>query len=220
MFKSAVEAVLNFIFPAHCPACGAQMETRGAWCHTCLTQTVAVSRLSSAESSSCLTAVWSLGHYSGTLRDMILSLKYHRKLSVLPYIVTFLAATENYLPPQISSAQLVVPVPLHTSREKERGFNQVELIFRPWLTAKGLTWENALRRTKATCPQFELTASERRQNLRGVFACVEPMAISGQNILLVDDITTTGTTLGECAQALKFAGAKNVSALVLASDRC
>lgn len=119
---------------------------------------------------------------------------------------------------------VVVPVPLHPTRERERGFNQAELLAcgmvrrvnreRP---SPGVGVDNrCLRRTRATATQAGLTLHARRENVRGVFAVARPEAVRDRVVVLVDDVLTTGATLSECARVLKRARALKVVALTLA----
>jgi ComF family protein len=118
----------------------------------------------------------------------------------------------------LASVSLAVPVPLHKSKEKQRGFNQTELIFRDWLQTRGIVMQNVLLRTRATRPMYQLSAEERQHNLQGAFRVKEGTALAGKRILLVDDIMTTGATLYACARELRQSGAASVTAIVLASD--
>ena len=110
-------------------------------------------------------------------------------------------------------------MPLHASREKERGYNQTRLIFTDWLAAHDLPLHDALQRLRRTKPMYRLSAVERRENIKGALG-IRPgaEAVRGRHILLVDDIFTTGATLTECARVLHQAGAQSVTVLVLASD--
>ncbi|MCJ7502755.1 MAG: hypothetical protein MUP80_06825, partial [Acidobacteriia bacterium] len=119
---------------------------------------------------------------------------------------------------------ILVPVPLHSSRERERGFNQAELLAQG--LARGLARAReigaprleagCLRRTRATAPQTGLSLRARQENVRGVFSVVRPERVRERVVVLVDDVMTTGATLSACAQALKAAGARAVLALTLA----
>ena len=113
---------------------------------------------------------------------------------------------------------MAVPVPLHEARYRERGFNQVELIFGAWLEGQGLPLEQALVRTKQTGPLYRMRPSERRQSLKDAFSMARDADVSGKHILLLDDILTTGATLSACAAVLRRAGAARVDVLVFASD--
>jgi len=107
---------------------------------------------------------------------------------------------------------IVVPVPLHWRRRRQRGFNQAEALAR----TLGMPWRNALRRTRRTPSQTELPAAQRHRNVREAFALRRRAAVSGRSILLVDDVATTGATLEACAEVLRAAGAREVRALTVA----
>lgn len=117
-----------------------------------------------------------------------------------------------------SGIDYVVPIPLHTDRLKERGYNQAEIIFKDWSKKQELVWQpNLLRRDKHTIPQWKLTLAERKANIKGAFLITRPELVKDKNILLVDDIVTTGITLDECAKVLKKAGAASVYGFSVAS---
>ena len=115
---------------------------------------------------------------------------------------------------------MVVPVPLHGRRLRQRGFNQSDLIARATLRHSSSTGfrlnTKCLERQRETVPQAGLTRHQRRANLRGAFVVRDPEAVRGRDILLVDDVFTTGTTIGECARVLIRAGAARVCAATVA----
>jgi ComF family protein len=116
---------------------------------------------------------------------------------------------------------LVVPVPVHAARHRERGFDQAEDLARGVALALGLSPSVALERRTRTVAQHALGRAERAVNLGGAFA-VRPdrrRDVADRWVLLIDDVTTTGATLAECAGALREAGARAVSALTVARDR-
>lgn len=116
-----------------------------------------------------------------------------------------------------SGTLLTIPVPLHPKRLRERGFNQSLLLARH--VAGQLCIELdflSLRRVRHTSPQTALGREERRKNVRGAFQVLNPSAVKGKEVLLVDDVATTGNTLNECARALKRSGCKKVFCLALA----
>ena len=114
----------------------------------------------------------------------------------------------------------MVPVPLHSSKLRQRGFNQAELIARAAL--RSADWRNlrletkALVRSRETVSQAGLTRHQRRQNIRGAFRVRKPDLVRGRNILLVDDVFTTGATVSECARVLLRAGAQSVQVATVA----
>jgi len=107
-----------------------------------------------------------------------------------------------------------VPVPLHPKRLRERGFNQSELLCRAMSEKSGIPVLNALARTRQTSSQAKLSGKERHTNILDAFSCV--MDVSGQTLILVDDVVTTGSTASACAKALLSAGAKQVCLLCAA----
>jgi ComF family protein len=110
---------------------------------------------------------------------------------------------------------MVVPVPLHGRKLRQRGFNQSELIARDFIKLgqgnSGMALHSrVLERRRETQSQIGLTRHQRRENIRGAFAVVRPEQIAGREILLVDDVFTTGTTASECARVLRRVGASKV----------
>lgn len=159
------------------------------------------------------TRAWSLYPYEGPLRDAICLYKYRRKVSLRDALVQLMAAGW----PDIEPVDLVVPVPLHPTRLREREFNQVLLL------ADGLGGRagapvrpDTLVRSRETRPQAELTRRERRLGLRRCFTVPRPGSIAGKRVLLIDDVFTTGTTVNECAKALRKAGSGDVYVVTLA----
>lgn len=110
---------------------------------------------------------------------------------------------------------LILPIPLHSRRQRERGYNQSELLVAEM--RRQLNWKTdtrALLRVRPTRPQLGLTAKERRANVHDAFAA-DPALVQGRRVLLVDDVCTTGSTLSAAAVALREAGAKSVAAYCL-----
>jgi len=156
------------------------------------------------------------GSYDGPLRDLIHLLKFEQVRSAAPVLGRLLAdaiaALELSLP---AGTIAVVPVPLHVHKKSQRGFNQAELIVREALKRLSRLdrfelCTSTLIRIRDTGSQIGLTRHQRRQNLRGAFAVKEGTAISGRDVLLVDDVYTTGATASECARILRRAGAARV----------
>ncbi len=117
-------------------------------------------------------------------------------------------------------ADIIVPVPLHSERQRLRGFNHARMLAEVCAASAGVPLrDDVLVRERATAAQAELTASERRQNVEGAFRCLPAWSagkLDGCSILLIDDVCTTGSTLEACAAPLFAAGAASVWALVLA----
>jgi len=131
---------------------------------------------------------------------------------------TFRALAALALPlADLEPPDLIVPVPLHPKRLKERGFNQALVLARfLFPEQRRLICPNTLIRNRWTEPQVALSGQQRRRNLGGAFSLRRPDRVAGRRVLLVDDVFTTGTTLNECARVLKQHGAARVEALTLA----
>ena len=150
--------------------------------------------------------------YEGNFRQAILDLKYRGR----PWMAQALA--ELLLPLVPAEAELLIPVPLHPNRLRERGFNQSALIARVLSEQTGLPLaEQTLLRTADTPHQTGLSRSKRQQNLRHAFTIADSIPIDGRHVLIIDDVLTTGSTIAQCAKVLHHSGARRVSALTLAS---
>lgn len=153
------------------------------------------------------------GLFEGPLREAIHIFKYRPLRALGRPLGSWMAGQIRLVHP----LDCAMPVPLHTTRLRMRGFNQAlllaDIVSRSLSLA--LDYDNLVR-TRPTRPQVELTGPERSQNVRGAFALKRPGDVAGRRILLVDDVFTTGATLDECSRVLKQAGARSVTALTLA----
>jgi ComF family protein len=152
------------------------------------------------------------GSYDGELRDLIHLLKYEQVTPAANLLGKILAAAIVKL--EVSQPVLIIPVPLHSSKRRQRRFNQAEIIARAALkrmATPGMELAtNVLVRQRATVSQIGLTRPQRAENIRGAFRVQHPEKVAGRSILLVDDVLTTGTTASECARVLRRAGAEKV----------
>ncbi len=186
-----------------CPRCGEPVTTSGL-CPSCRTAPLA------------LDGVRSVAFHEGPLRHAIHHLKYRgrRELGAVLGRMLF-----SYWRGADLAADLVIPVPLHPSRQEERGYNQSGLLAVALAEQADLAVdESHLIRARATPPQVGLGAEARQENVKGAFAWVGDR-LTGMRMLLIDDVCTTGSTLGACASPLRQAGAKAVWALTLARAR-
>lgn len=184
-----------------CPLCGAPPAASQDICVPC---------------GACLTsppswqALRFYGLYQNTLKEQLLRFKYGEDLTLIPLLGHMLAQASASLLP----VDLVVAMPRHESRLRERGFNQVHELARVTAQAHHLPLSpDSLRRTRPTPPQAQLSAKERQQNPQGSFAAT---GVQGKRVLLLDDIMTTGSTLRHAAAAMCKAGATTVSVAVVA----
>lgn len=170
------------------------------------------------------TAARSSGLYAGALMHLIHAVKYRRRLRLTRPLglLLFTDFLRYYADKRIT---LILPVPLHLSRMRHRGFNQSLLLLGEWHRSNRLLESpvtdfrvdpGVLVRNRKTRSQTGLKKEQRRTNIRGAFTVAAPERIAGKNILLVDDVYTTGSTVSECAAVLKKTGAENIYVLTLA----
>jgi len=208
-------AILDLVYPPRCPACRRPVAEHGAWCPVCLAAAIAERELNLVgRRIPFLDSCRVLCDYAGAVKKLIHILKFRGDTRPAAALTWLLAAKLDSR--RLAGVQAVVPVPLHPARRAERGYNQTDLLFRRWAEQQGWPWAEALARARTTQPQWELTPTARRRNIRGAFAVTRPELIRGKTVLLVDDIVTTGITMSECAKMLKRAGAARVLGLALA----
>lgn len=191
---------VQLIMPPVCPICGKKQRTEKV-CEDC------------AASSHAYTAIRSWAVYHGPLRHAIQRLKYRRDIAMGEILARPLVGFLGNLGWPVD---LIAPVPASLARLRERGYNQVSLLARPLGLGLELTYRpHALLKVRDTRSQVGLSVRERQENVRGVFRA-DRRLVKDRTVLVVDDVTTTGSTLEECAQALKRAGAYQVFGLTLA----
>jgi ComF family protein len=156
------------------------------------------------------------GSYHGGLRELIDLLKYERVRPAADILGRMLGEVITRLAPEFGEQSLrVIPVPLHLRKLDERGFNQSKLIAQAALKMKPRALDlrladGLLKRTRATLSERGLSSRQRKENMRGAFAIEKPVEVTGQQILLIDDVFASGTTVSECARLLRRAGATRI----------
>ncbi|MCC7106924.1 MAG: ComF family protein, partial [Chloroflexi bacterium] len=189
---------------AVCPRC-ARRTVDGRLCERCARQ-----------GSPALASVRAACAYGGPVRTALQRLKFRYVRALAPFAAELVCEALQARPVQVD---LLVPVPLHPSRRRWRGFNQSELIARELGERLGVeVVPGALARVRDTPPQVGRSAAERRRSIDGAIACPDPSLVAGKRLALVDDVTTTGSTLEACARPLVAAGAAYVTALVVAKE--
>jgi ComF family protein len=186
---------IRFISPPICPKCGLPFVPEIAADHLC---------------GQCLRGQWhfgsarALGVYDGTIREAIHMLKYRGKSFGYPFI-------------DYDSYDLLVPVPLHPRRLRERGFNQALILGRAIERREGIPCRGfLLKKIRWSTPQVSLSPKARGGNVKGSFAVADPASVRGKRVLLIDDVMTTGSTANECARELLKSGAREVDVFTLA----
>lgn len=231
------------LFPSHCRICGAPLvnisrlpvclecieaihRIAGVVCVTCgerLFSAYAVAGLDREPRCGLCRRIEPLfaraaayGSYEGALRELIHLLKFAGVRPAANVLGRMLAEAITGLHPESRVEDMaVVPVPLHRTKLRQRGFNQAELIARTAVKLYGAPnrlrlCAGTLERKRETPSQTGLTRHQRRLNLRGAFAVAQPEGVKGREVLLVDDVYTTGATVSECARVLRHAGATKV----------
>lgn len=153
--------------------------------------------------------------YGGVAEILVERLKYKGRLEYAVLMAMAMArfAAEEHLP----RPHLVTAVPLHRTRQRERGYNQADVLAREYCSLTGIPYDGALlRRIRPTPTQTRLTRRQRQQNIQGAFTCKPAQPLDGLHILLIDDVFTTGSTLNECAKTLLESGAARVECLTYA----
>jgi ComF family protein len=220
------EAIVETIYPRRCAGCGrrgvwvcadcddALARFQSPWCARCgAPPSRAACRC--AELADALSAVRSAAPDEGWLRAAIRSFKYEGESARAGHLGMLLVPVVADLP----AFDALVPVPLHASRERRRGYNQARMIAGVASAEAAIPLLDALARVRATPQQVGLDAAARRANVRGAFAVTPGVAIRDARLVLVDDVFTTGSTLGNCAETLVAAGAKWVGAVTLAREQ-
>lgn len=212
--------LLDFALPQRCPGCEAGACSEQLLCDACLAR---IPRLSFPLCARCLTRgrepggclahprhrVWAAWLYDERAALAVHALKYGERPSLAPFLARAMAQA---LPPA-PRPDLILEVPLHAARLRERGYNQAARLAESLADAIGVPRiAGVLRRTRATRAQARLGPEARRRNLAGAFAVEHREWIEGREVLLVDDVITTGATLEACAEALIAAGARPTAA--------
>ena len=223
------------LFPRGCVVCGLQPGAALSICTQCETDFFPVDtercercaiRMHASTSGAaricgrCLASApefdttMTLADYVSPVDGMVMALKFTARLDLARFFGRLLASRSSAMSASVRDG-VVIPVPLAFERIRQRGFNQSHYIARAFASAAGCRLvADRLLRVRHTAPQQTLALKERRRNIRGAFA-VEG-SFSGQSVMVVDDVMTTGSTLDEVARMLKRAGASHVHNLIVA----
>ncbi len=193
---------------ALCPVCGRQFESPEA-----LTYSADHCCLSCKQRPPAFDQSLSVGYFEGPLREAIHQFKYRPCRALGRPLASWMI--RNIRP--VSNVDCIMPVPLHITRLRQRGFNQALIIANELSNAFSipLSYDNLIR-ARPTRPQVELSVRERVTNVAGAFILKKPAVCANKTVLLVDDVYTTGATMNECARVLINAGASGVNALTIA----
>jgi ComF family protein len=211
----ALNGVVSVLLAPPCAACDEILDTplNGCVCRNCWEAIAPVDDIDFAEDAA-MSRIISVGSYDGALRNIVHALKYQGRRSIARHLARLMRHRAQTV---LAEADFVVAVPLHWRREYSRGFNQAREIAR----SLGPPVLEALTRSRATPPQVALSAPERQHNVANAFALKRSTwrtapSIVACNVVLVDDVVTTGATLEACAAVLRGAGAGKVYGLTVA----
>lgn len=231
-----LNTILELVYPSNCVNCSRSLKPGGQLCFTCRSTLLRInspfcficSRPFDGEIQSnfqcpncddfpkafdCAVTYY---RAQGVLRDLIHRFKYGGEFNLRRLLAEFLLEAlkdERLKKPPIDA---FVPVPLHSIRFRERGFNQAEALAESLAKKSDLPLLRALQRKLNTATQTRFDRKVRIQNLRNAFRLRDRISVEGQHVVLVDDVLTTGATLHECAQVLYAGGASSVRALTVA----
>ena len=198
---------IKLITGSICRVCGTTFPDSPAQSHLC------GDCLESKTYFSCARAVFC---YDAFILKAIHQFKYGRNISVGETLASFMAGF-SFPDIDFTDYSLIIPVPLHINRLRERGFNQSLILARALEKRRQIPVDfSALKRHRFTVTQAGSNRNERKQNIKGSFEVTDSKKIAGKNIILVDDVYTTGATINECAKTLIRARAKKVAVFTLA----
>jgi len=224
-FRHVAEFAIDFVYPKRCAGC----DRRGTWlCHDCDSALRLFSapwcdrcgvpgsylRCKCLSTPKTLEQVRSVGPFEGWLRGAVVHFKYHGEWARAAHLGAHLASTIA----QLQQCDVLVPVPLHPARLRQRGFNQSLLLAQHAAVSLGVEVQEPLLRTRRTDAQINLGAEQRVANVAGAFAMQPNFPVAGHSIVLIDDVITTGSTLSACAEVLRGAGASSIKAVSLARE--
>ncbi len=224
--RQAWGSFIDLLYP---PKCGGCQRSGALWCEICQAEVIWVrpplcEKCGQPDVASGLCAncrktplqidfIRSAAWFEGALRQAIHRFKYERWSSLAEPLGQLLA---DCWQAHGFQADWLAPVPLHSARERERGYNQAALLAQHVSKRCNVPLlDHGLRRTRVTAVQMELNAAERKLNVAGAFACHDPR-VKSKRVVVIDDVCTTGSTLEACADALLKAGAASVMGLTLA----
>ncbi|MBT3252915.1 MAG: ComF family protein [Candidatus Marinimicrobia bacterium] len=222
-FKSLYTGVIDLIYPPLCLICDDRLEqARMEICKTCLNNFKLIGTPHgqfSVTGDIYLSTAWALFEFDDSFQQLIHHLKYSRRRKPIGVVLDhYKSQILDQLP--VDEIDLVISVPLHPRKFRERGYNQVDDMSN-WLAGR-LHVElgnHLVKRKKYTSTQTKLNAEERMENVRAAFGVTDESAVRGKHVLLVDDVLTTGATSNALAEILKQSGAAKIDLITLSTPQ-
>ena len=236
LLRSAGGAFLDLLYPPHCAICLCKTRAGEHLCASCR-KDAPVIRAPFCESCSTpfsgqidgafvcpncrdrrfrFTCAVARYQSRGAVRELVHRFKYNGKVHLRGVLTDWLAETLDDPRLQTPPCDRIVPVPLHSTRERERGFNQARILAEGLARRSGIPLADCLKRTRYTTTQTIFDREARMENLRGAFQMRQSAEVRDLHLLLIDDVLTTGSTVDECARVLRDAGAASVRVATVA----
>jgi ComF family protein len=210
---------IDFLFPPECPACGGSFSSKEVICSACVDAIIECS-YNYTPSKRILTGIDELSillPYNPVCRNLIHALKY-KGMHSIGLVLGKLMARKTMKECSLPENPCIVPVPLHSSKLNDRGYNQSERLAEGLSSFTGYKiYGDIITREKNTSTQTFLDHENRISNVRNAFRYSGEKSLSGKSVILVDDVMTTGSTVSECAKALKEGGAGKIIVCVVAT---
>ncbi len=230
------QAAISLLYPPTCTICGKNIRAGTYLCNVCEGKIVRIEppfcKTCSEPFEGSITGAFTCANCAhraiyfdaavaayrgrGIVREIIHEFKYARQIHLRNLVARWLRAALEDERLRDISFDLIVPVPLHPARQRERGFNQASLLAESLSAEAAIPSRPVLERIRYTTTQTALDRSERMENLHNAFRLRKNADVRGLRVLLIDDVLTTGSTLSECARVLKRAGAISVHAATAA----
>jgi ComF family protein len=231
-----LEAAVSLLYPATCTICGKTVRAGVYLCNDCEAKIVRIAppfcQTCSEPFEGSINSAFTCANCAhrtiyfdaavaayrgrGIVRDVIHQFKYNRQIHLRHLVARWLRAALDDERLSGYNFDVIVPVPLHPARQRERGFNQASLLAELLSAQTSIRCRPLLKRIRYTTTQTALDRAERMENLHNAFRLRKNADVRGLRVLLIDDVLTTGSTLNECARVLKGAGAISVHAATAA----
>lgn len=217
-WQPLIDRALNLFLRPNCPLCNRTSEH--VFCKYCQRQIQDCQLLQPDRYWRGDLPLFAWGKYESSVKQSIGKLKYDGHKSIGNVYGEWLAGSwQKFMPSEIATKLVVIPIPLHPEKLVSRGFNQAELIARGFCQTTGARLELSLQRNRSTIAQFGLSKSARQENVAGAFTLVNSHLKSGDRVLLIDDIYTTGATVRSAASVIRAINVDVCGVAVIATGR-
>lgn len=204
------------VFPERCPYCNTLIEAHEVACDSCFDILCEkhIPLIGGAGGFRCVSTFL----YGGRVRRAIINMKFHDRIQYIPQFSELIAQDIERVYAG-ADFDLITAVPMHEKDIRERGYNQSELLAKALSKRLGIPYLDTLDKVKRTKKQHRLTYTQRKKNLSGAFKLKDRDAVHEKRILLIDDIVTSGTTLGVCGKALSLGKPARICCATIAAAR-